>query len=122
MLTATKNSRQIIYYGTIASGSSISSSQDISMALGGTLNALIETGSSVDYYNVSYILVEVANTSTGSWRKFSKVENENKENTKCEFVFEIPASVMHLQVTIDNNDNSNSITGEATLQELTSIG
>lgn len=120
MATATKSSRQLISNGSISSSNSSSGSQDISTALGGTLTALIGIGSSNDG-TASTVVVEVSDDGA-TWREFSKVESGTSTSTDYEFVFEIPASVMHLKTTINNNDSNNSITGEATLQELTSIG
>ena len=118
MVTATKNSRELIDEW-VAAGTWTSGYQNITTALGGTLTAYIEISSSNDG-SASEVLVEISDDGS-TWRKFSKIESGTDTNTIYEFVFDIPASVMHIQVTITNNDSSNTIIGKATLQELTSI-
>lgn len=119
MATVTKTARTIqSSTSNSAGGTTTSSTWTLTTAFGGTLTVRITNGSTGP--TVGCTATINISTDNSTWRTWGAVTADVTNNGIYDFAWDIPASVMYLQVVFAGNTNQ-AVTVEAYGQEITSI-
>jgi hypothetical protein len=118
--TATKTARTFQASTTnTAAGTTTGTGVNLTTALGCTITAKITNGATGPTLACS-VEVQISNNGT-DWKRFAISRAALGNNAVSEFVFDLPAPVMHAR-TVFTGNTGQDVTVEAFGHELTSVG
>jgi hypothetical protein len=119
-MASTKTAKTLLTSQSLAASTSVNATEwNLSTAYGGLAAVKITNGASAP--TVAPTVTFYVGESTGTKRKFYTATGDTVNSSVNDFVCNIPASAMFVNITITQGASTNSITVEAYGQELTTI-
>jgi len=117
--TATKTARTLIASASLAVAGTASGSLDLRTTFGALVTVRVTNGGTGP--TVAPTVTINVSTDNGTWRQYTAVQSNTGNSVVTDFVFDIPATVMYVQVSITGNTGQ-AVTVEALAHEFTSFG
>jgi hypothetical protein len=120
MATATKTARTVVASASLSASTSTSGTWNGTTALGATLTLRILNGATGP--TVAPTITVKTSNDNSTWRLLTTINGTTGNNDDDQYTVTIDPSVMYVQVTFTQGASGQSVTVEALIQEMTSIG